>query len=163
MTQIRLSYEEQILNALNRLVHKRSMGHMEWTQLQFQTIREILQPIYKQVKSLEDEQKYHQARCIAIQYAGLLKERLWEFRSTDTEPRESNTSVRHLIFMCEQVIARTGYVPKEWSITKLHRWIGYIQGVMTVRGFTTVERERNDYKELKAKILAEMALPEQYI
>lgn len=131
--------------------------------MQFNSIKEVLHPLYKQVKELENEKKYHQARCIAIQYAGFLKERLWEHRSKDTEPPESNISVRHLIWMCEQVISRTGYVPKEMSVTKVHRWIGYIQGVMTARGFTTVEKERTEYKELKAKILAELELPEQMI
>lgn len=131
--------------------------------MQFKTIREVLQPFYKQVEDLENEEKHHQARIIAVQYASLLKERLWEFRATDTEPFDSNTGVRHLIWMCEQVVEHTGYVPREWSITKLHRWIGYIQGVMTARGFTTVERERQEYKDLKAKVLAEMALPDQRI
>lgn len=102
--------------------------------MQFQSIREVLQPLHKQVKELEDEAEYHQARCIVQQYAGLLKERLWEYRATDTENTGSNTSVYHLIKMCEQVIDHTGYVPKEWSVTKLHRWVGYIQGVMTTRG-----------------------------
>jgi hypothetical protein len=124
--------------------------------MQFSAIREVLQPLYKQVEELENEQQYHQSRCIAIQYAGLLKERLWEHRNEDTEPADSKTCVRHLMWMCEQVIEHTGYVPKEWSITKLNRWIGYIQGVMTARGFTTVERERAEYKELKVKVLAEL-------
>lgn len=124
--------------------------------MQFQAIREVLQPLYKQVKNLENENQYHVARCMAIQYAGLLRESLWEHKSTDTEPAESNTSVYHLIWMCKQIIEHTGYVPKEWSITKLHRWIGYIQGVMIARGWTTVEQQRSDYKELKTKILAEL-------
>lgn len=131
--------------------------------MQFAAIREVLQPLYKQVNDLEDELDYKQARTIAVQYAGLLKERLWEHRSTDLtwehraadpDTKESKTSVRHLIYMCDQIIQHAGYVPKEWSVTKLHRWIGYIQGVMTTRGLTTVERERADYKELK--VLAEL-------
>lgn len=123
--------------------------------MQFNAIREVLQPLYKQA----DDEKYHLPRTMAIQYASILKERLWQHRNTefDTEPPESNVSVHHLIWMCDQVITRAGYVPKEMSATKLHRWIGYIQGVMVARGFTTVERERAEYKELKVKILEEMS------
>ena len=159
MTQIRLSYEEQILNALSRLTKKKGLTTIQWMDLQFDAIREVLKPLYKQTKELEAEKQYHQSRQIAICYAGLLKERLHEIK--DTLPPEFTTSVHHLIWMCKQIIEHTGYVPKEWSITKLHRWIGYIQGVMTARAFTTVEQERNDYRELKNKILAELGLESQ--
>jgi len=166
MTQVRLSYEEQILNALNRvggMKRKPPETHMEYQTRQFNAIRECLGPLYKQVRELEQEKSIGTARQMAIQYASLLCERLHELRRDDKESPESDISVRHLIWMCEQVMEHTGYVPKEWSITKLHRWIGYIQGVMTARGFTTVLQERNDYRELKQKVLQELSLEDQDI
>lgn len=125
--------------------------------MQFNTIRDVLQPLYQRVEDLENEFKYRTSRQIAVQYSGLLKERLYEYRyKLVDEDMSSKTSVRHLIWMCDQIVAHAGYVPDEWSVTKLHRWLGYIQGVMVSRGFTTVEEQREEYKKLKTKILEEL-------
>lgn len=166
MTQAKLSYEEQIINAMNNVggpKRKPPESSLEYTERQFNAIRSVLQPLYDQVKRLEDEQKVGQARHMAVRYASKLAERLEEFRIEDKELPTSDTSVRHLIWMCQQIVEHTGYVPNEWSVTKLHRWIGYIQGVMVARGFTTVLREREDYKQLKQVLLKELSLPSQDI
>lgn len=96
--------------------------------------------------------KEHLAHQMAVQYAGLLKERLLNLPSESRQP-DDKTSIKHLTWMCDQVISHNA---KGWSVTKAHRWIGYIQGVMTVRGYTTVDTERDEYRELKAKMLQEM-------
>jgi hypothetical protein len=96
-------------------------------------------------------------RKMAKEYAGILLKKLNSLSESELPPYDSicpkswpdtNTSIRHLVYMCETIQASEN----DWSVTKLHRWIGYIQGVMTARGFTTVEIERSDYKKVKERI-----------
>lgn len=89
-----------------------------------------------------------ETKQIAVAYAQHLLDKL-EKAATDDYTIETTISVVHLKWMCQQIIERVN----EMSATKLHRWIGYIQGVMVVRGFTTVLQERTDYKEVKKKML----------
>jgi hypothetical protein len=56
--QVKLSYEEQIINALGHLIHKRNYSTREWTELQFNTIRNILNPLYEELDDLKVENKY---------------------------------------------------------------------------------------------------------
>ena len=53
----------------------------------------------------------------------------------------------HLLWMCDQVIemAKTN----EWPATRLHRWIGYVQGCMVYGGISTLEEEKSVVRELK--------------
>lgn len=44
----------------------------------------------------------------------------------------------HLSWMCDQALAHLD----DWPIDKLNRWLGYIQGVMTARGFLDPDEER---------------------
>ena len=47
------------------------------------------------------------------------------------------TNPIHLLWMLDQIQNNV-----EQSITKKHRWLGYIQGVMTVKSYITVLEER---------------------
>jgi hypothetical protein len=86
-------------------------------------------------------------REMGRQYATHLTLRLGRLGSADAP--DDPTGIPHLLEMCEKIVANSNH----WSVTKLHRWIGYIQGVMVQRGFTTVDQERDDYKKIKAEIL----------
>jgi hypothetical protein len=161
LVQIRLSYEEQILNALMHVGGmKKGESNRDYNDRRFNAVREVLQPLYKQVKQLEDELGVRTARQMAVRYAGHLEEKLREIREEEVIDK---VSVRHLRWMCGQIIEHTGYVPQEWSVTKLHRWIGYIQGVMVAKGYTTVDKEREDYREMKKELLKELSLEERNI
>jgi len=48
------------------------------------------------------------------------------------------TSLGHLKWMLEEI--KTNF---EQSITKKHRWMGFIHGLLVAYGFTTVDRERD--------------------
>lgn len=163
MTQVRLSYEEQILNAMAREIgRKKDETDLSYEKHKFNAIREVLQPLYKQVKELEQELSIHTARQMAVRYAEHILQRI-DLRVAVDDAKDPDINVKHLIWVCHQIIKHAGYVPNEWSVTKLHRWIGYIQGVMTARGITTVQQERDDYRTMKQKLLAELSLPDQDI
>ena len=49
---VTLSYEEKIINALSRLPVKRHLGSLEYSRLQFDTIRRVLMPLYEQLEQL---------------------------------------------------------------------------------------------------------------
>jgi hypothetical protein len=53
------------------------------------------------------------------------------------------TSVGHIKWMLEELESNM-----EQSITKKHRWLGFIQGLLIAYGFTTVDREREMTREL---------------
>ena len=55
-----------------------------------------------------------------------------------SEPLEGDeTNDIHLLWMLHELTNNT-----EQSETKKHRWLGYIQGVMTVKSYITVLEER---------------------
>jgi hypothetical protein len=49
------------------------------------------------------------------------------------------TSIPYLRWMCHEIINNR----KLWESDKSHRWIGYIQGVMCAKGWSSVEVERD--------------------
>ncbi len=51
----------------------------------------------------------------------------------------SGTSTSHLIWMCKTAIDHAD----SWPVDKLSRWLGFIQGVMTMRGMISVQEERD--------------------
>jgi hypothetical protein len=53
------------------------------------------------------------------------------------------TSVGHLKWMLEEIETNL-----EQSITKKHRWLGFIQGLIIAYGFSTVDREREMTRDL---------------
>lgn len=48
------------------------------------------------------------------------------------------TEVAYLMWMCHQVADS-----EDWSFDKAHRWVGYVQGVMCAKGWSSVETERD--------------------
>lgn len=52
-------------------------------------------------------------------------------------------SDKHLLWMLSELECN-----QEQSITKKHRWLGYIQGVLICKGYTTVAEEREETREL---------------
>lgn len=49
-----------------------------------------------------------------------------------------NANRSHLIWMCNEIIKNQN----KWNERKLHRWVGYIQGVLVVNQITTVDVQR---------------------
>lgn len=49
-----------------------------------------------------------------------------------------NYNTEHLIWMLNELASNTGM-----SLSKKHRWLGFIQGVMTVHGIINVASERD--------------------
>ena len=84
-----------------------------------------------------------QASCILVKrYIELLK-------STDIEiDTNPDTSVEHLIKMCEAIIEESN----QWPDDKTSRWLGYIQGVMCVYNIINVSKERYISRELFHKV-----------
>ncbi len=101
----------------------------------------------------------HLQRRMAKIYSAFLAERLVLMPDiVMPEPAaDEDCSTKHLLWMAGQV--RDNYNSENWSATKLHRWIGYIQGVMVQRKLTTVQRERDDYRAAKQKMLADLKQP----
>lgn len=56
---------------------------------------------------------------------------------------EDKLSSSHLIWMLESLRDNT-----EMSLTKKHRWLGYVQGIMTAVGLITVDEERDNTREI---------------
>lgn len=56
----------------------------------------------------------------------------------DTTEQPDKTELSHILKLID--ILRTD---ETQSITKKHRWLGFIQGVLVFRGLTTVDRERD--------------------
>jgi hypothetical protein len=68
-----------------------------------------------------------------VRYAHILE--------TTTEPVHSSVQgcgLEHLLWMCETARAQG----PTWPLDKLSRWLGFVQGVMTLQGLLTVEGER---------------------
>lgn len=63
------------------------------------------------------------------------------------------TSPRHLIRLCQEAISRPD-LPDD----KLSRWLGFVQGVMTVKGLISVDKERDITRFLFHKAYEEMGL-----
>lgn len=54
------------------------------------------------------------------------------------------TDAQHLSWMCSTAIANAA----AWPEDKLSRWLGFVQGILTVRGYLTVEGERQASRPL---------------
>ena len=72
---------------------------------------------------------------ICFQYDQLLEQ--------STLPDKKYQSKEHLQWMLDQV--RTD---KTQSITKKHRWLGYVQGIMTAHGIIDVDIERDSTRSI---------------
>lgn len=102
------------------------------------------------------------ARELASRYANFLSGKItswynYEKVSVCLLAKSSDCGLDYLIWMCREIIkGKEDY--DNWSDTKLHRWIGYIQGVLIARGFSTVTEERENYKSVKKVLLEELGI-----
>lgn len=61
----------------------------------------------------------------------------------------------HLSWMCETAVAQAA----NWPEDKTSRWLGFVQGVMTVQGLLTVAAERDISRPLFHAAYAEQGKP----
>lgn len=78
---------------------------------------------------------------------------MWNIES-ERENIQEEFSNKHLGWMChtaiENIIA--------WPDDKLNRWLGYIQGVMAMKGYVRVKEERDKTRELFHKVYAQRGI-----
>jgi hypothetical protein len=80
-------------------------------------------------------------------YRDILKEKKFS-PVNHTEIQDGDpTSEEHLLWMCEYCIPRVRDDGMGMTVDKYSRWLGYIQGCLIMRGYTTVEKERNKTRE----------------
>lgn len=77
---------------------------------------------------------------ILDRYVGLINGQL---TPDDLTPGPDKTELEHIKGMIE--VLRND---ETQSITKKHRWLGFIQGVLIMRGLTTVDIERNYTRDI---------------
>ena len=53
------------------------------------------------------------------------------------------TNVKHLLWMLQEIETN-----KDQSLTKKHRWLGFIQGIVIAKGWATVSEERDATRSL---------------
>lgn len=66
----------------------------------------------------------------------------------DYDPPDERPRADHLLKMCEKIENHAD----EWPVTKLHRWVGFIQGSMVMAGLTTMEKESQFIRDLKMNL-----------
>lgn len=66
-----------------------------------------------------------------------------EGTNTSEDQLGSYTSISHLKWMLSQI-----FKGKLSSNTKEHRWLGYVQGVLVVRGVLNVDEERDKTRKI---------------
>ena len=80
-------------------------------------------------------------KSIIEKYANILINKMIEsgwYSVLEIKPLEGDeTNDIHLLWMLNQLLSN-----KSQSETKKHRWLGYIQGIMTVKGYINVLEER---------------------
>ena len=80
-------------------------------------------------------------KSIIEKYADILINKMIEsgwYAVLEVKPLEGDeTNDIHLLWMLNQLLSN-----KSQSETKKHRWLGYIQGIMTVKGYINVLEER---------------------
>jgi hypothetical protein len=93
------------------------------------------------------ESPLYKAHCeIFKRYIAILKE-------ADPGDRGDKTSPGHLISLCEQAIKRPD-APDD----KVSRWLGFVQGVMAVKGLISVDEERDLTRPLFHRAYEEMGI-----
>jgi hypothetical protein len=72
-----------------------------------------------------------------IEYFGVKPVNHTEIENGDT------TSLEHLLWMIEHCIPRIRDDGLGFNVSKYSRWLGYIQGCLICKGYTTVAQERD--------------------
>lgn len=54
------------------------------------------------------------------------------------------TSLSHILWMCRELKTKIRpHTGNGFSVDKFSRWLGFIQGILIIRGLTTVQAERD--------------------
>lgn len=86
--------------------------------------------------------EYNKLLTIVIEYQSILFEK-FEDEFFKYEPRDDKTSDKHLLWMTYEIKFN-----HKQSLTKKHRWLGYIQGVMVMKGYIDVDGERDGTRDI---------------
>lgn len=82
-------------------------------------------------------------RMLAKRYLAMLRVDSSSHIDYSVDRFGKHTSVTHLRWMLGELDRNC-----EQSLTKKHRWLGYIQGLLVAYGYTTVDRERDYTREI---------------
>src|SRR5688572_30375003 len=55
---------------------------------------------------------------------------------------------KHLLWMCDQITQHS----QEWSVTRLHRWIGFIQGGILANRMLDLEQVKGMFGEVRKSL-----------
>ena len=78
----------------------------------------------------------------------LLESLLLIDKTASHDQHAETTSIPYLLWMCHEIINH-----KQWSEDKAHRWVGYIQGVMVAKGWSTVAVEGERVRKVESKTI----------
>jgi hypothetical protein len=104
---------------------------------------------------MSSEMAIKDERMLAVQIAMDAKRRLTVAHESDKDfvaeayvyKGPQGTDIEHLIWMCNEIYDNAS----DWPIAKLHRWVGYVQGCMVMRGISTLEMEKETVREHKKR------------
>lgn len=81
---------------------------------------------------------------ICDRYSNILLDAALDLKKRErSEGGLKETTIPHLLWMLTELQTSTSM-----SETKRHRWLGYVQGVMVMRGFITVDEERESTRSI---------------
>lgn len=81
---------------------------------------------------------------VILRYQMILFDKIEDDENFRYAPDEvDQTSDRHLLWMLYQIKFND-----DQSLTKKHRWLGFIQGVMIMKGYITVSDERDQTRDI---------------
>ena len=103
-------------------------------------------PVVIDVSEKETQQDIYSVRCATTELCKRYIEILSPLKDIEKDSLEF-TSNNHLIDMCQTIIDNTT-LPED----KISRWLGFIQGVMVMKGYTTVNIERDFSRPLFHKV-----------
>lgn len=134
-------------------------GYTEEKYLQFveEVYRQVIKDLDGEVISFSLEDGYYpKFKCVfhtehtqipnilASRYSAMLNQKGFVLSNEELLPREGDeTSEFHLLWMLNEI-----FFNKEQSLTKKHRWIGYIQAILVSKGYTTVMEEREATRDI---------------
>lgn len=90
-----------------------------------------------------------QMKELAFDIALSLSEEL--FANIKPDQLANIASPEYLAWMATEIFTHSAVLDAD----KMHRWIGYIQGVAIVTGLTSLDRERERVRKLREKIVGE--------
>ena len=76
---------------------------------------------------------------VAERYRDLLEERCEVVKCTPEDPSANY----HLLWMLQEILHN-----EQQSITKKHRWLGCVQGIIIMKGYTSVQKERDATRDV---------------